>query len=93
MYSFNILRTPIGHGMMSLSASHGCPLPVSMANHACDMFHHWGVLMATTQMIHCLNVYPSMVCYHGYIHNGQWRDVDNNEVPCPIYFNNKGENV
>ena len=52
-------------------------------NHVCNMFHQWGILMATTQMFHCLHFHPSMTCSHSYSHNGQWQDVDNNKVPCP----------
>ena len=51
-------------------------------NHVCNMFHHWGILMATTQMFHYLHFHPFMPCCHCYSHNGQQRDADD-EVPCP----------
>ena len=52
------------------------------SNHVCNMFNHWGILMAISQMFQCLYFHPFMPCCYSYSHNAQ-RDVDNNGVPCP----------
>ena len=32
------------------------------------MFHHWSILMVTTQTFHCPHFNPSMPCSHNYSH-------------------------
>ena len=52
-------------------------------NHVCNMFHHWDILMATTQMFHYRHFHPSLHCCHSYNHNGQQADLHNDVMPCP----------
>ena len=55
------------YGMTSLLASN-CHITRGYRNRVCNMFHHRGILMATTWIFHCSHFDPSQHCCHSSSH-------------------------
>ena len=82
-WTFHFIVTPPVLGKKSVlcfcvakagMALHRCPYHVvvhflCLWQPICSMVHHWGILMATTQMFHCPHLHPSLPCYHSYNHS------------------------